>query len=418
MHASEEELTQALAPEFEVLRLLGKGSMGTVYLARETELRRLVAIKVPRKALARDLVVRARFEREARAAARLRHESAAQVHRIGRLPDGTPFLILEYVDGRKLSELLQAEGPFSEEEAVVLLSQLADALAEAHAHGVVHRDVRPDNVFWIAERRLAVLTDFGIAGILESGSEAITRLTQPGEPLGDPAYRSPEQLLGEPLTPATDVYALGLLAYELLTLQSPYRGLQGRDLSGAHLREAPRDLRDLLPGARPELAELLLRCLAKSPGHRPTARGLVRALADIQARLGGPAPAPGSVSWALEGVPALSAFLVELRRRRVYNVAGAYAVICFLMLQGADLVLRALPLPPWSYELLVALALAGFPVAMMLAWMYDVTSTGIQRVAAAELGGPRYLRWLLPTVGMGLSLVIATLIGWWVLGSE
>jgi hypothetical protein len=414
------DLTAALAPEFEILRLLGEGSTAAVYLAREAELRRLVAIKVPLPELAVDPVVRQRFEREARAAARIRHESAAAVHRIGRLADGTPYLVFEYIEGRRLDDVLRAEGPFEEALAVRVLAQIAAALAEAHAQGVVHRDVRPGNVFWIDSAERAVLTDFGIAGILESGAEVITRLTQPGQPLGDPAYRSPEQLLGEPLTPEADIYGLALLAYELLTLQRPYMAATNAAIAVAHLRQPPRDLRDLLPAASPRLADLLTRCLAKNPHHRPSATAVVDALERLAEQQ---APPPhdaggGVVERALVSVPAVGAFLAELRRRRVYNVAIAYAVLCFFVLQAAQLVLPALPLPAWTYPLFVATALAGFPVALVLAWMYDFTAAGIERTEAAELGGPRYLRWLLPGIGLAISLAIAALIGWWVLSAR
>jgi serine/threonine protein kinase len=415
MDSVTETLREALSPEFQVLRHLGTGSMGTVYLARETDLKRLVAIKVPREELAADERVRHRLEREAVAAARIRHDSAAAIHRVGRFADGKPYLVLEYIEGRKLSDLLLAEGPFSEAEGVALLKQLADALSAAHEAGVVHRDVRPDNVFWVEAHRLAVLTDFGIAGILETGSEVITRLTRPGESLGDPAYRSPEQLLGQPVTSAADIYALALTGYEVLTLEGPYPGRSKSEQAAAHLRQAPRDLRDLLPGVDPRLASLLRRCLSKDPGQRPTASAVVRELEGLDGEAPSTRPAPGSVEWAVSGVPALSRFLEELRNRRVFNVALAYLVIVFVVLQGADLILPTLPLPSWSYDALVAVALAGFPVALVLAWMYDFTTTGIQRAEAAQLGGPGYLRWLLPAVGMGVSLVLAAAIGWWAL---
>lgn len=417
------ELAEALSPEFEILRPLGEGGTGTVYLAKEPELRRLVAIKVPRPRLAADPVVRGRFEREARAAARLRHPSAAVVHRIGRLPDGTPYLVLEYLDGRTLDDVLQAEGPLSESVALELLQQVAGALEEAHAHGVMHRDVRPNNVFWMADAERAVLSDFGIAGILETGSEVVTRLTEPGEPLGSPAYRSPEQILGEPLTPAADIYGFGLLAYEVLAGQPPYlveRPERHEELSGAHLRQPPRDLRDLLPDASPRLADLLIRCLAKEPRVRPSASGVIRDLSRVRAEReagGGPGSwPPGSVGGVLEGFPAVTNFLAELKRRRVFNVAVAYAVIGYIVLEGAGNVLPVLPLPGWSYALVVTLVLAGFPVALVLGWMYDLTFSGIQRAEPAWLGGPPILRWLLPGAGLAVSLAIAVLIGWWVLG--
>jgi serine/threonine protein kinase len=418
------DLSQALSPEFEILRPLGKGGTGKVYLAKEVELRRLVAIKVPRPSLAEDPLVRGRFEREARAAARLHHPSAASIHRIGHLPDHTPYLVLEYLAGRTLDEVLQAEGPLPEPLALELLIQVAEALEEAHSHGVIHRDVRPNNVFWLPESERAVLADFGIAGILETGSEVVTRLTAPGEPLGNPAYRSPEQLMGEPLTPAADIYGFGLVAYEALSGERPYLVEQPErheELSAAHLRQPPRDLRDLLPEASPRLADLLIRCLTKEPRLRPSASGVLRDLGLVRAEReakerSGTVPL-GTVGGVLEGFPAVAEFLSELKRRRVFNVAVAYAAVGFLVLQGADMVLPVLPVPPWSYDVLVAVALAGFPVALVLGWMYDLTFTGIQRTEPAWFAGPPVLRWLLPAAGLTLSLAVAGLIGWWVLGA-
>jgi serine/threonine protein kinase len=413
-----DELSAAVAPDFEVLRPLGAGSTSMVYLAREAALRRLVVIKVPRPELAAAPLVRHRFEREARAAARVRHTSAAAVHRIGRLPDGTPYLVLEYVDGRRLEDVLRAEGVFAEPLALRLLMQLADALAAAHEEGVVHRDVRPDNIFWIAAEERAVLTDFGIAGILESGTEVITRLTRPGEPLGHPAYCSPEQLGGDDLTPASDIYSFGLLAYELLTLQRPYTATTQGEIVAAHIVQPPRDLRDMLPSASPALATLLLQCLSKKPQHRPSAAAVSRALAAIAAAPNDMPDIAPLTSRGLSAWPALAAFLHELRQRRVYNVAFAYLGIAFIVLQAVQLIVEGLPVPRWTYTLFVTAALAGFPVAVVLAWMYDLTASGIRRAGSAEFTGPRHMRWLLPLAGLALSLAIAGLLGWWALASR
>jgi eukaryotic-like serine/threonine-protein kinase len=368
-------LNGALGSEFEVLRPLGEGTTGTVWLARETALRRLVAIKIPLPELGRDPQVRARFEREARAAARLRHPAIASIHRIDRLPDGTPYLVMEHIDGPTLHDLLKAEGPFPPDLAIAALSQTAAALAEAHAQGVLHRDVRPGNVLWVADDERAVLTDFGTAGILDSGAEVITRLTRPGEILGDPAYRSPEQLLGEPLTPASDIYGWGLLAFELVSGQRPYLAHTADEMASAHLRQPPRSLGDASPEADPRLARLIERCLAKEPRHRPSAESVARSLADLTRAPGDPTgPSPAPLSGSLERLPAMGAFLAELRRRRVYNVALGYGAIAFILLQVAELVVPELPLPEWTYTLVVAATLAGFPLALVLAWVYDLTN--------------------------------------------
>jgi serine/threonine protein kinase len=411
------DLQAALAPEFEILRPLGNGSTGTVYLAREPELRRLVAIKVPHPDLAQDPLVRGRFEREARAAARLRHPAIAAVHRIARLPDGSPYLVMEYIEGRTLEDILRAEGPMAPVDALRFLTRVAEALAEAHDHGVIHRDVRPGNILCTNEPDCAVLTDFGIAGILESGSEVITRLTRPGERLGDAAYRSPEHLLGETLTPAADIYGLGLVAFEIMTGQKPFIGPTPEVVGALRLRQPPRSLLDVDPNADPRLAELVARCLAREPRHRPTARSVLRKLARLRQRGATANGSPGGIARlpSVDQMPALAPFLAELRRRRVYNVALGYAAVAFVLLQGAGLILPALPVHRLAYPFVVAITLAGFPVAMVLAWMYDLTEAGLRRTEASAGPGPAYLRWLLPTLGLVLSLLLAFIIGWWVL---
>ena len=193
------QLQAELDPEFQILRLLGEGSVAQVYLARERALQRLVAIKFMKSQFAQDDTARKRFEREARSAAKIHHQNVATVHRVGSLEDQTPFIIMEYIEGRNLADALQAEGVMTIEEACHTLSQVASALAAAHEKGIVHRDVKPDNVVRERDSDRVVLTDFGIAGILETGTETITRLTQQGQLLGDPRYMSPEQL-GEALT--------------------------------------------------------------------------------------------------------------------------------------------------------------------------------------------------------------------------
>jgi serine/threonine protein kinase len=412
------DVRQALAPEFEVLRLLGRGSTGAVYLAREPELRRLVAIKIPLPELAGDPVVRARFEREARAAARLRHPGIAAIHRIARLPDDTPYLVMEYIDGRPLDDVLRGEGPFPPGQALKVLTRMAEALAEAHDHGVIHRDVRPANILCTEDPELAVLTDFGIAGILETGSEVITRLTLPGERLGVAAYRSPEQLLGDTLTPATDIYGWGLVAFEVVTGQQPFIGDTPEVVGALRLHQPPRRVIEVTPDADPLLSELIDRSLAREPRHRPSARTVLRQLVQLrEAAEGGAAGRGSGMLPAVSQLPALAPFLAELQRRRVYNVALGYAALAFLLLQGSELILPALPVPAWAYPAVVAVTLAGFPVALVLAWMYDLTASGVRRTAASPYLGPPYLRWILPAFGLALSLLLAILIGFWVLGA-
>ncbi|MGH7556064.1 MAG: protein kinase domain-containing protein, partial [Longimicrobiales bacterium] len=197
-----------LSPEFEVVREIAQGKIAHVYLARERALQRLVAVKVLRPELSVEQVHRVRFEREARSVAKLVHPNVVTVHRVGQLSDGSPYLVMEYVTGRNLADTLAAEGPLPEGDASSVLAQVAAALAAAHARGILHRDVRPANIVWTRESGRAVLMDFGIAAVAEEQSDTVTRLTESGEILADPAYMSPECLLGQSVTTATDVFSL------------------------------------------------------------------------------------------------------------------------------------------------------------------------------------------------------------------
>lgn len=272
------QLQAELDSEFQIVRVLGEGSVAHVYLAREQALQRLVVIKVLNSEVAEDDTARKRFEREARSAAKIHHHNVATVHRVGSLEDHTPFIIMEYIEGRNLADVLQAEGAMTIDQACNTLSQVASALAAAHDKGIVHRDVKPENVVRERDSDRVVLTDFGIAGILETGTETITRLTQQGQLLGDPQYMSPEQLLGEALTDASNVYSLGVMGYELLTLKAPYDGKTSVQLITAHLKKEPIPLANLRPDADPFLADLLGRCLSKNPLHRPRASEVAKAL--------------------------------------------------------------------------------------------------------------------------------------------
>lgn len=406
-----DQLQAGLAPGFRVLRLLGQGAVARVYLATETALERLVAIKVLRPELAADVATRRRFAREARSTARIVHPNVAAVHRVGEMADGAPYMVREYVEGRTLADALAGEGPTDPASARRVLAQIAGALAAAHERGIIHRDVRPGNILVERGTGRVVLTDFGLARIVESGSGRTTRITRVGEVLGNPRYASPEQLLGEPTTVETDIYSLGVVAYEVLTGEGPYAGRTTADILTAHVKGLPRDLLELRPDAGAELARLLGRCLAKNPAHRPSAAELAAAFAG----------APAAAAAPEDDVPAapLPTFLRELHRRRVYRTGAAYLAGAFALLQGADLVLRALPVPSCSYNVLAIAVLAAFPLVLVLAWGFDITRGGIRRTrahpATQSAAGGRVVYLGLRAAGLVVSLLLAALVGWWLL---
>lgn len=399
MATLESLLTSELPPSLELVCSLGSGSTAEVYLARDPALQRLVAIKVLRPQLAADPVARKRFEREARAAAGIAHPNVTVIHRVGRLSNELPYIVMEYVDGRTLREVIEVRGALELAEARPLLASLASALAAAHERGIVHRDIRPGNIFIESRTGRAVLADFGLAALLETGSAAATRLTATGVSIGEPFHMSPERIRGEALTPQSDVYALGILAYEVLTGRGPYPAASGSEMLAAHVQQEPLPLRSLRREVDPRLAALIERCLAKDPRRRPLAREVAAALAE---RADLPLPPEDGSLWP---------FLVEIKRRRVYRVLAGYTVVALAVFGLAQTIFEAFDLPRWSYRLTVAGTLAGLPVAVILAWLYDITATGIRRTrspsAAAERSWAR-LKWL----GLGAIILIAALLAW------
>ncbi|HEX8070210.1 MAG TPA: protein kinase [Pyrinomonadaceae bacterium] len=211
-----------IANRFRIEREIGRGGMGTVYRALHLGLERPVAVKVLKPEFAADPEVAERFMREARTMARLRHRGAATIFDAGRLPDGRPFIVMEYVEGATLAETLTKEGRLAPARAVEIACAICDVLAEAHALGIVHRDLKPSNIMLTA--RGVCLLDFGIAKVLANASDA-TRThatTESGLIIGTPRYMSPEQCLGQPVGPASDLYSVGVLLYEMLAGQPPF----------------------------------------------------------------------------------------------------------------------------------------------------------------------------------------------------
>lgn len=374
-------------PGLEVVRLLGRGQMADVHLAREPELGRLVALKVLRPdASSADPAARARFEREARALAALSHPNVVQVHRYGHTDDGRPYLVMQYVKGRSVADRLEAGGPLPAAEARQVLTAVAEALEAAHRHGIVHRDVRPANVLLEEETGRVLLTDFGIAREIASGEGDPRRLTATGQVIGDPRFRSPEELRGEELTEQVDVYGLAVLGYELLTGRGPYGDASGPALAVAHLEGEPADLA-VEHGVEPPLARLLLRCLAKNPASRPTTRDVVRALR-------------GEDSAASEGPwQALTRRLFG-RRRIPYFVAlvggaGIGLVDLVEMLQDNGW------LPDGAFSVTLVSVLFAVPAAIVIAWFHG--ERGRQRVPALEI-------WILAALAVGWAAAVAAVL--------
>jgi serine/threonine protein kinase len=260
---------------------LGEGGMGTVYRATHLLIDRPVALKVLHPRFVEDDSAQQRFRREARAAGRLQHPNAVAVTDFGRTSDGYVYIVMELLEGGTLRELLGREAPLAVERAVGLMSQIAAAVEAAHEGGVIHRDLKPGNIFVVQRKGLPPVVkvlDFGIAKLAaESLDDSDAKnLTQTGVMIGTPRYMSPEQCDGEHLTPASDVYSLGIIFYEMLTGETPFNGATPLAVALQHSSKPPRPPRELVPTIPVEMETLVLAALAKKPGERPKDAGAFR----------------------------------------------------------------------------------------------------------------------------------------------
>jgi serine/threonine protein kinase len=249
---------------YRIIKLLGSGAMGAVYLAADTQLERQVAIKVPTFDGDAEGENLARFYREARIAATLRHPNICAVHDVGAI-DGRHYISMAYLDGQPLSEIIKTNGPHSERSALYLIRKLALALHEAHRQGIVHRDLKPANVM-IDGKREPVIMDFGLACQVRNED---SRLTQQGVVMGSPAYMAPEQMEGDStrIAAAADQYSLGVILFELLTGQLPYRGTVSAVINQVATKPTPA-ISSLRNEIDPRINAFCLRMMAKSAGER------------------------------------------------------------------------------------------------------------------------------------------------------
>ena len=257
--------------QYQLKERLGAGGMGEVYLAEHILLRRPCAIKLIRPDRAGDAQHLRRFEREVKATATLSHPNTVQVYDYGHAEDGTFYYVLEYLPGLTLEQLVERHGPLPANRAIHFLRQVCGALSEAHAIGLIHRDIKPGNVM-ICERGgiqdVVKLLDFGLV-LPPPGDAAGDKLTQDGTITGTPAYLSPEQAGGQEAVDArSDIYSVGALAYFLLTGLPPFAGRTGMKLIAAHLYEVPEPLSRHRPEVPADLEAVILRCLAKEPEKR------------------------------------------------------------------------------------------------------------------------------------------------------
>ena len=266
-------LQSALGEGYVVEGQLGSGGFAVVYLVRDLHLKRKLAVKVLSPDVIASHSVLERFRREAETVAQLSHPHIVPLHFIGQ-KDDLVYLVMEAIDGGSLADRLEREGQLPIDESARIFSEVASALAHAHKRGVVHRDIKPQNVLLDSESGRALVTDFGIARTAEGGS-----LTATGMVVGTPAYLSPEQVTGEPSDHRADIYALGVMMYQMLAGRPPFIGATPTAVLMKRLGGPPQPLRDLRPDVPDHVAELVDACLATDPTERlDNAGDIVRAI--------------------------------------------------------------------------------------------------------------------------------------------
>ncbi len=300
---------RVIAGRYEILDRISEGGMATVYRARRLADGAVVALKVLREQYSGDAEFVERFQREARAVSQLRHPCMVEVYDSG--ADGpVHYIAMEYVEGSNLKEYLRREGRLAPERALRIAAQVADALAHAHAHGIVHRDVKPQNILLTADGQVKV-ADFGIARALSAAT-----ITHTGTVLGSVQYLSPEQARGGAVGEAADLYALGVVLYEMVTGRLPFEDDAPIALALAHIHRDPPPPRSLVPDLPERVEGIILRALRKSPADR------YRSAAEMRADLLGQ-----SDLWRLPPAPPAGAPAPAVSRRRAAPVLTAAAAV-------------------------------------------------------------------------------------------
>jgi tRNA A-37 threonylcarbamoyl transferase component Bud32 len=379
------QLQSTLGAAYSIDRELDGGGMSRVFVAEERALSRRVVVKVVPPDIAGTVNID-RFKREIQLAARLQHAHIVPVLTAGE-SDGIPYYTMPFVDGRSLRDRLREAGPFPIGEAVGTLRDVARALAYAHEHGVVHRDIKPDNV--LVSGGSAMVTDFGIAkAISESRSVAPhATLTQVGVAVGTPSYMSPEQSAGDPLSDhRSDIYSFGCLAYELLAGRPPFVSKSPQKLLASHMGETPVPIADLRPETPRVLATLIARTLEKDPNLRPQTAAELLAVLD------------GEMST---GAHAAASAPILLPEPRAFAKALAFYAVAFVVVVGLAKGANMLGAPDWVVTWAAILMAIGLPTVLATGFAHHATRRILAATPTRTTGGTRS-----PTRGPMESLAI------------
>ncbi len=378
-----DRLKQALRGRYEIEQELGTGGMSTVYRAYDARHDRQVAVKVLRPDLAASIGSE-RFLREIRIAAKLTHPHILPLHDSGEA-DGFLYYVMPFIAGESLRDRLRRDGELPVHEAIRLTHDVADALASAHRHGIVHRDIKPDNV--LLSEGHAYVADFGVAKAVSEASADQAQVTSFGVAVGTPAYMAPEQAAADPnVDHRADLYSLGAMAYEMLAGRPPFEGTNTQMVLAAHVTETPEPVAVYRSAMPAWLADVVMRCLEKKPADR------WQTAAEIRDQLAAYATSSGAVTPVGTRVVSVSAETM-LRRSDPARVLGLYAVAAAGVLGVAYALMVQLGLPGWVFVGALALAGAGLPVAMLTGRAERRRARAGHRSAGTDRGVWRWLTW-------------------------
>jgi eukaryotic-like serine/threonine-protein kinase len=343
----------AAVGNYVIVSKIGEGGMGAVYVAEHSRLGRKVAVKVLLPHLGRDPQVVARFFNEAKAATEIKNEHIIDVLDFGELPDGSSYIVMEWLEGRSLSALIAQDHRISIERTAHIARGISKALAAAHAHGIVHRDLKPDNIFLVArdgDPDFVKVLDFGIAKLAIADAGDVR--TQAGAIMGTPYYMSPEQCNGVEVDQRTDVYALGVILYQMLTGILPFTSPRLAELLVAQATQKPAPLRSHDPSIPPSIESAVLQALEKDPDRRfNSVEALARAFADQAITARGPVVPAVALGASATAPPAPAQTAAELfvrvgvRGKRPLLLVGAATAGVVALVLGLVVLLRSGPSP-------------------------------------------------------------------------
>jgi tetratricopeptide (TPR) repeat protein len=396
-----ERLKAALADRYVVERELGAGGMAVVYLAQDLKHHRQVAIKVMKPEIAA-VLGGDRFLREIEIAASLQHPHILPLYDSGVAAASAPdrpngdflYYVMPYVEGESLSARMAREGGLPVEEAVRILRDVSDALQYAHGRGVIHRDIKPDNVMLSGNH--AVVMDFGVAKAVHEAADVET-LTATGMAVGTPAYMAPEQATAERhIDHRADIYALGVVAYELLAGRAPFEGATAQQVIAAHITETPDPVTKHRPTVPPALAALVMRCLEKHPGDR--VQRTDELLQQVEALA-----APSGATAAVAAAPA--------QIHKPAQVVGLFSAVSIIVLGLVYTLMLLLGLPDWVLPGALILLLAGLPIMLVTSHM-ERRRPGITAAAPSTSGLRGLFTWRRAVIGGVMAFaVLAAVVG-------